>query len=253
MIILFSIRTRRRQLTQCEQCSAIGIFSSDSELCDRCTRLRARDDDYGEFVERSLQPGSGILSRLDSELMSTQRLSDHHLRHPLTAADIVQQVVVASCASPTSETCAVCLDDIVTGVPVTRECGHRIHRECYAQLQPGLIRGVRCPICRNPVARPDLPWDTTAAAVLTATRRVEAVLLGTSPLDLSIDFHDVAVYHVCAMQIINVLIDKRYLQWSMLQCNLVGFEIDQRIGNHVKYRMAENQSIETVMSVANED
>ena len=246
-----------RRWRQCTACGAIGRWTRDT--CRRCATEVRLDNDFDQFVDEACGGGE-VFSPLDQQLLCAhvQLVNDHHARQPLEIVALlpaIEPVVVVAEADACC--CAVCLQPMGRGVPVTRACGHRLHRECLSQLLPGVVLGVRCPVCRTPLTRDDLPWDTSAHAVAQSARRVDLLLLlvrahsAVDPADLAREVglteRDVCVYHVCVMQVANALLDHRRLQWGFGRRAASHAEVQRRVARHVASLVRDNASLENTL------
>lgn len=228
----------------CEACGTIGRYFP-SPRCPRCTVV--------PFVEAvCLTPG--LLPPVDRDLVCAHGLmvDDFHARMPLVAGALLD-VPAPTLPPAASEACPACLEPVGRGVPVTAQCGHRMHRECAAQLIPGVVSGVRCPTCRTPVGRHDLPWDTSVSALVATARRVDWLLgrRGEAPLrELAAAAHleaqDVCVYNVCVMQLANTLIDHRRMQYDM-QAAGSGVDLQVALAEHVRGLVEGNRHVEATL------
>ena len=242
---------------ECHACGAIfcAIIREVDTLCARC---RAYKGDISDFVGCVLADADGvILSSLDRRLLYNHfyhTYPDYHARGPLEASTWLPRESVDEDVAerPGDETCPVCIEPMRRGVEVTLSCHHRAHRECVSLLIPGVVSGVRCPICRTPVGRGDLPWDTSVHAVIASVRKVErAMTLNDDGPTEGVEHHDFAIYHVCAMQIINSLIDHRCLQWNL--CMYAVPDVDAMIESHVCKLQRENKFLESTLHALSSD
>lgn len=217
---------RHQPITQIQTCFVCGTLCVSAPSPANLVNFEALLG-FTAHVCRACE-SRGRLSRVDARLRTRATSPSHfHLHAPLGVAVGLERrgLLEEPCVPPgaTDVACPVCQEDIdaqLDGVPATRACGHLLHRVCYARLRPKITSGLECPLCRTPITRHDLPFDTRASAVVHAHRLVCALLLERRLADeddededgaaaVQVRAHHVLLYNVCTRALCNALLRQR--------------------------------------------